>query len=477
MASWPEALYVLGWAVRLVMAPVVVRRKSQPAVCLAWLTIIFLVPLVGLVAYLLIGEVRLPARRIRRHARDVNFPARRDRTATSLRHIVEPEIEESQRVIVHVAENLGGLPILGGNRAEVLSETEHVIDRLVADIEAAVHHVHLLFYIFGADEVGARVADALVLAQRRGVACRVLADAVGSRRFLREIGPRLTAAGVRVEPALPVNPARRWLARIDLRNHRKLAVIDGRIAYTGSQNIIRADYGGKGGVGEWRDLMVRLAGPSVIQLQAVFLEDWEFETGEFVDGCQYFPPPEAPGRVPLQVVPSGPNYPNRTLRDVSLEALHAARRHAAIITPYFVPDEALLVALRLAVVRGVRVDLIVPARADQRLVHWCGQFFLGELVAHGVHIHLHQRGLLHVKSMTIDDGFAMLGTANFDIRSFYLNFEMNLICYDADLNARLHCYQYQCIDESRELDLATWRKRSRFEQWASQFGKLVSPLL
>ena len=265
-----------------------------------------------------------------------------------------------------------------------------MIDRLVQDIDRADHHVHLLFYIFAADEVGGRVAQAMVRARARGVRCRLLADAVGSRGLFRTLAPELTRQGVEVVPALPVDPVRRLFARLDLRNHRKLAVIDGRVAYTGSQNVVRPDYGKKG-VGQWRDLMVRVVGPSVGQLQSVFLEDWEFETGQSLDDPEYLPPLEAHGAVALQVVPSGPNHPTRILRDLAVEALHAARRHAAIITPYFVPDEALLVALRLAVVRGVRVDLIVPARSDQLLVGLAGQYFLGEVLQQGVHVHLYQR--------------------------------------------------------------------------------------
>jgi cardiolipin synthase len=474
--SWSEVIFCLEWLVRLVMLPVVVRRKSQPAVALAWLTIIFLLPLVGLALYLLIGEVRLGARRVRRHARDVDVVSRADRPDIQLRHVVQPEIEKTEQVIVHVADHLGGLPVLGGNAAELMGETNHVIDRLVQDIDQARHHVHLLFYIFAADEVGERVVAALCRARARGVHCRLIADAVGSRRFCRTLGPKLAKQGIEVAPALPVNPVRRLFARIDLRNHRKLAVIDGRVGYTGSQNIVRADYGKKG-VGEWRDLMARLVGPSVSQLQSVFLEDWEFETGEFIDDPQYFPPPGAQGPVALQVVPSGPNHPTRVLRDLAVEGLHAARRRVIITTPYFVPDEALLVALRLAVVRGVQVDLIVPARSDQLLVGLAGQFFIDELLRHGVHVHLHQHGLLHVKAMTVDEGFAMLGTANFDIRSFYLNFELNLLSYDADLNGLLRFYQTRYIQESKELDLPAWRGRGSLRQWGAQFAKLLSPLL
>lgn len=323
---------------------------------------------------------------------------------------------------------------------------------------------------------GTRVLAALERARSRGVRCRILADAVASRRFLRRVGPQLIRQGIQVVPVLPVNPLRRFLARFDLRNHRKLAVVDGQVAYAGSQNIVRPDYHYKG-VGDYRDLMVRVVGPSVSQLQAVFLEDWEFESGESIDEPDYFPPPRIHGAAALQVVPSGPNHPTRILRDLAIEGLHAARNRVGIITPYFVPDEALLVALRLAVVRGARVDLIVPACRDQLWVGLAAEFVFGELLEHGVHIHLHQHGMLHVKAMIVDDDFAMLGSANFDIRSFYLNFELNLLSYDPYLNGLLRTYQANCIEQSRELDLSTWQRRGSLKQWGAQVAKLLSPLL
>ena len=476
MPSLFEGYILLEWLIRLGMMPVVLRRKPQPAACLAWLTVIFLLPFVGLATYLLIGEVRLGARRIRRHARDVNVLERADRPAIQIQHIVQPEIEKQAQLLVHVATQLGGLPVLGGNSAELLTETDAVISRLVEDIDQAQHHVHLLFYIFAADEVGERVGAALTRARGRGVQCRLLADAAGSRKFFRALAARLSKEGIDVVAALPVNPVRRLFARLDLRNHRKLAVIDGRVAYAGSQNIVRADYGKKG-VGEWRDLMVRVVGPSVSQLQAVFLEDWEFETGQYIEDPAYFPSPGSQGSAAFQVVPSGPNHPTRVLRDLAIESLYAARRRVGLITPYFVPDEALLVALRLAAARGVRVDLILPAHSDHLLVDLAARFFFTDLLEQGVHIHLHQKGLLHVKAMTVDEGFAMLGTANFDIRSFYLNFELNLLSFDPDLNGLLRYYQTQCIHEANELDLPTWQNRGGVQRWGAEFAKLLCPLL
>ena len=458
MPSWSAVVFWLEWLVRLVMLPVVVRRKSQPSVCLAWLTIIFLAPFLGLAAYLLFGEVRLGARRIRRHAREVDVVARADRPDIHSGHVVQPEIEKTQPVILHVADQLGGLPVLGGNSTELLTESDQVIDRLVQDIDRADHHVHLLFYIFAADEVGGRVAQAMVRARARGVRCRLLADAVGSRRFFRTAGAGTDPPGDRgrarpagqsgaaaLRPPRPAESPQVGRHRRPRRLHRIAEYREARLRQERGGPVARPDGPGGRPVG----------GPAPVGLpRGLGVRDRSVPRRS-----RYFPPPEARGAVALQVVPSGPNHPTRVLRDLAVEALHAARRHAAIITPYFVPDEALLVALRLAVVRGVRVDLIVPARSDQLLVGLAGQFFLDEVLQQGVHVHLYQQGLIHVKAMTVDEGFAMLGTANFDIRSFYLNFELNLLSYDEDLNGRLRSYQTTCIQRIEGARPGDWRSR------------------
>ena len=259
-----------------------------------------------------------------------------------------------QQIIAHVAEGLGGLPILGGNAAELLVDAQEVINRLVADIDAATHHVHLLFYIFGCDATATKVAEAMTRAAQRGVQCRLLVDGVGSRPMLRRWSRQLEDKGIHVVSFLPVNPVRRHLARLDLRNHRKVAVIDGRIGYTGSQNIVDADYGfGDRGAGPWR-ILWRIVGPSVLQLQGVFMEDWEFATESRLEDPGLIPQNIAAGNVPLQAVPSGPNYPTAVIEDVVVEAIFAARQRVILTTPYFVPDESILAALRLAVMRSRR---------------------------------------------------------------------------------------------------------------------------
>ena len=474
---WFDVWLAAGWLVRLGMPPVVVLRKQRPVTCLAWVAVIFLQPWVGLILYLLFGENFLGRRRTRQYAAHADRMLATTRDDPRLQdNVIRPAILPDDATMVHVAERLGGMPILAGNSIELISEIEDLVDHLIAEIDDARDHVHLLYYIFDADYVGGRVIEALIRATGRGVRCRLLVDGVGSRRILREMTNPLRLRGIEVFALLPVNFLRRGLARIDLRNHRKIAVIDGRIGYTGSHNIIRPDYG-KRNVGAYRDLTARINGPSVGHLQTVSIEDWSFETGRDPEATDLFPSPSPPGPVAIQSVPSGPNFPTAVVQDVLVEALYKARHRVTMTTPYFIPDEPLFTALRLAALRDIEVRLILPAHSDHRLVDYAARFYFEQLLNAGVRVHLHQDGMLHAKTMTVDDTFALLGSANFDIRSFYLNFEFNLLLYDRDVVDQLRRKQMCYLTNSFELNRDDLRRRTRTTKLACNCAKLLSPLL
>ncbi len=468
------AFFVSNWAIRIVMLIVVPRRHS-PNSALAWLLVVFIVPWFGLFLYLLMGGNRLPKRRIERHSRLLDeLKAVSDR----FRHhpnIVRPQLDAGQMQAVTLAERLGNLPILGGNNAEIVTDSAAFIDRLVEDIDRAERHVHLLYYIYFDDETGRRVADAMARAVKRGVFCRVLVDAVGSRGMLKSMSGRLRRDGVDIHPMLPVNILRFYMARIDIRNHRKLAVIDGATAYTGSHNIVNPGYGRRDLV--WHDMTVRLTGPAVLELQAVFFSDWYFETGETIDTADIFHDPDVTGNVAVQPLPSGPNYPMENYELLVLELMYAARENVSITTPYFVPDEGFLQALRVAVMRGVEVDLYVPLTSDQRLVSAASKAYFSELLEMGVNLHLFRDGLLHSKTMTIDDDITLIGTSNFDIRSFALNFEINLAFYDRTVTRDLRGHLERYRSRSHTLPSEEWNGRPTVRKIYENIAKLMSPLL
>lgn len=475
MLDWTTAVLVTEWIIRIVMIPVVVTRQEAPAKALAWLLAIALIPWIGLPLYLLVGENRMGRRRARRHAKETRLPQAVARPVVEVARILSPDIPPVPRSIASVAEHLGALHPVGGNTVEMEGDELRFVDRLVADIDAAQHHVHLLFYIIEPDDVGRRVGEALMRAARRGVTCRVLADSVGSWDFFGELSEELERAGVKVAEHLPVGALRRRAARMDLRNHRKLAVIDAATAWVGSQNLVRPDYGHDHL--RWKDLSARLQGPAVLQLQAVFLDDWHDETGEDPSDDALFASPLTQGRVALQVLPTGPLDTHAGVRDVTLEALAVARRRVIMTTPYFVPDDALLSALRLAAKRGCRVDLVMPRQSDSSIVDSIGQSYLEGLLNAGVRVFMHTDGLLHAKTLTVDDAFGLLGSANFDLRSFFLNFELTLLLYDEEAASSLRRFQTQYVHESSELDLAAWRTRPLSRRFAERTARLVSPLM
>ncbi len=469
-------LIIMGWVIRLVMAPVVVVRIEHPMTCLAWLMIIFFEPWIGLVAYLLVGENKIGRKRLYKRSEAFGVYHQADPPSVDDQDQVLPAQFKEYEIVAALGDRLGGLPVVQGNRVTVIPDSEEVIDRLLSDVARAERHVHLLFYIFEDDDTGGRVGEALAEAAGRGVECRVLADAAGSRPLFRRLAGRLERRGVEIFPMLPANFWRRRVARLDIRNHRKLAVIDGRIAYAGSQNIVNPGYGPKK-KGRWVDIMARVVGPAVRQFQTIFLEDWFYASDRLITASAYFPEPEKAGRASLQVVPTGPDCPTEHFQHLLVEAIYKARRQVVITTPYFIPDEGLLMALRLAALRGVTVDVIAPRRSDSRIVDAAGEFYWRHLLAHGVNIYLHQTGLLHAKTLTVDDKFGMMGSANYDRRSFYLNFELNLLLFNRDAIWDLRRVQDQYRRQSRPASREDAADMKPSRRVMINLAKLLSPLL
>lgn len=445
---------------------------------MAWLLLIFFEPWAGLVLFSLFGSRQLPRLRrlqITRSLTHMQIEAVRFQDDPN---IVHPELGPQLDSTVRIAEKLGQFPILGGNRVDMLADTQQVIDRLIVDIDAATDHVHLLFYIFCDDETGNRVLDALGRAAERGVTCRVLVDSLGSRKWLRGLATKMAARGIQLHTMLPISlyyRLRRKMARIDVRNHRKLAVIDGQIAYAGSQNIVNADYGHKDLA--WHDLMARLTGPITIELQMIFAADWYQESNEMLTGPNIFVAPNPTGRVSAQTLPSGPSFAVENYQRLVVSAIHNAQHRVIITTPYFVPDEPLLQAIQIAVWRGVQVDLIVPQRSDQVIVGLAARGYYQDLLEAGAQVHLHTRGLLHSKTMTVDNSIALLGSSNFDVRSFAINFELNMLLYGRDVTERLRHLQVGYLADSEHLNAEQWSRRSVVRRTLEDMARLMSPLL
>lgn len=475
-------LFVAEWAVRLVMFVVIVTRKRSSNAALAWLVVVAFVPFVGAAAYLLFGEIRLGRYRSRLYADLGRAMSRSPELRRQFARRAQAEVTGSHRIIANLAGAVGAREPRTGNALELMDDPRELFDRLVEDIDGARHHCHLLFYIaddYNDDPITTAVVEALIRARERGVTCRVLLDAAGSRRFLRgRLAARLRAAGVELVAALPVNPLRAMVARLDLRNHRKLTVVDGRIGYLGSHNLTDPVYPGKELYGDWMDASVRIQGPVVYDLQETFLQDWTFSARAVSDDGQLFPPIEAgEDGVIASLLPTAPSLDRTPLLDVILQTLQLARDRVVLTTPYFVPDDSMLAAMRTAALRGVEVVLVVPKKSDHALAAAAGRSHYGYLLDVGVEIREYPGALLHAKTLTMDREFTILGSANLDVRSFSLNFELALLVYDTDFSSRLHYLQAEYLAKAEPLTRAAWDDRGAVRTVADNVARLVTPLL
>ncbi len=436
--TW-SLLFELGYLLGLGFVPRVLSKRKEPAATLAWILAVVLLPYVGLAAYFMIG-----APSFRRRARKKR--AANDRMAPGLARIEDAlqqdeacrfdpaTLDERRREIMRLGSEVADMPVLGGNAVDIFDDGRAAFPALEAAIAAATDHVHVEYYIFRADATGRRLLALLTERARAGVEVRLLVDGLGSIALSDRDLAALREAGGRDAVFLPVSLVRRPLA-FNFRNHRKIVVVDGRVAFTGGLNV-GDEYSGRRRYA-WRDTHMRIEGPSVASLGEVFAEDWNFATGEELTAPRYFPQPRRSGDVVAQVIDSGPDQPQQSIHRILFSAITLAERRCWLTTPYFVPDPAILVALQCAALRGVDVRILLPSKGDLPLVQLAGRSFYEELLAAGCRIWEYQPVMLHAKTMTIDGCWGTVGSANMDIRSFRLNFEVNLVAYGRSFATRL----------------------------------------
>lgn len=459
-------------------AVVIVRKGERPSVALAWVVVVMTIPIAGVVAYLLFGEVWFGRYRMRRHA---EILARLDRPEVHIHsdpRARATELGPTETQLARLAESVSNSHVTAGNAISLHSDTDETLDRMIEAIDGAKEHVHLLSYIYLCDGAGTRVAAALQRAARRGVTVRLLVDGLGSRGFLRsDLCREIRANGVHLAEALPVNPFRMLVRRMDVRNHRKLLVVDGLIAFTGSQNIAAKGFAPKARYAPWVDCSVRIEGPLVRELQLIFIEDWYLDNEQSLDALLSIHPPVSEGGMAAQTVATGPNFNNIAMTSLVQAAVQVAREEIVLTTPYFVPDAALHQSMGIAARRGVGVHLVVPQRNDSRLVGFASRGHYESLMDAGVRIHEFTRGLLHAKTITVDRSLATVMTANLDRRSFEINFEQSVLIYDSDFASQLRFLQQGYMDHSVEVSPEEWRRRSLAARFAQNAAGLLSPLL
>lgn len=462
-----------------VVAVIVIPQNRKPQTAMAWLLAIFLIPYVGIILYLLIGSTRLPKRR-REKQREIN------------QYILETTegMDEVTRddsfppwldPIVELNRTLGSMPLVGGNTATLFTEYAESLAAMTASLATAEKFVHVEFYILSFDPATTPFFDGLEAAVRRGVTVRVLLDHVASRRSpgYRRTLRKLSSIGVQWRLMLPVQPFRGKYQRPDLRNHRKLVVIDSLVAFTGSQNLIDRSYNKPGNIRRgliWKDLMVRFDGPIVAGVNALFVTDWYSETDEMLmRETDRIAPKKAHDILDAQVVPSGPGFDLENNLRLFNALLYNAQRKVIITSPYFVPDDSMLYAITNAAYRGLDVQLFVSEVGDQPLVFHAQRSYYEALLRAGVRIWLYQTPtVLHAKHFTIDEDVAVIGSSNMDMRSFTLNFEISVMMRGRRIVQQLRDVEQSYRDHSTELILEQWLTRSRRSRVLDNTARLTA---
>ncbi len=476
-------LAVLLFLYAVVTGVFLVSENRRPQSTLAWMLVLFFVPGIGLLVYLLFGRDRkafskqhdLLMQDLEANALPLLAPILSRQDAELAR--LESERVNRKKVMMLVRRNSVSA-LTTRNRVEIQQDAAKFYPSLMDDIKAAQHSIHLQYFIWGVDSFTDGLRQILMEKARAAVEVRLLYDPIGSqahvgRHYVRD----MLAAGIRMAPTSPFY----HLHTISYRNHRKITVIDGAIGYTGGMNIGQEQLDGGEGFDSWRDTQVRLVGESAAVLQAVFMVDWYNAIGENLFHTKYYPrdamePTE--GDVPVQILTSGPDSQWAAIRQLYAFMIVSAQRHVYIQSPFFLPDASLAEALRTAALSGVDVKVMVSARpSGNRLPDWAGNTYIEEIVTAGVRVFLYEKGYLHAKTISIDSEICSIGSANIDIRSFSINYELNAVFYSERIAKELENDFDADLEYCSEFDPEAYRKRGRVIRFRDSVARVLSPLL
>lgn len=459
---------------------VMLRHHRQPTARIAWVAVIALIPVIGCLTYLLFGEVNIGRRHRQRRKKVLQ------RIPSLMQHVSEDgvylqaKIPDKYQHLFQTGTSISGFEAIGGNSATLMDDSNATIDAMIADIDAAQDRVHLLFYIWLPDRNGLKMAEALKRAALRGVQCRAMVDGLGSRDIVRSKHWKdLKTAGVHTAIALKIgNPFLRAIkGRIDLRNHRKILVIDHIITYCGSQNCADPEFRVKAKYAPWVDAVMRFKGPVARQNDHLFARDWMTFTNENIESELTSPVTAKHRGFPAQVIGTGPTVRYSAMPELFESLMHAARQKITITTPYYVPDESLQLALCATAYRGVDTNIIFPARNDSRIVGAASRSYYRDLLQAGVKIHEYTPGLLHAKTLTLDGAITLIGSANIDRRSFELNYENNILFYDPELTQIVHQRQQQYMEQSKQITQEMVADWSMIQRLRNNAMAVLGPLL
>jgi cardiolipin synthase len=459
---------------------ILLRQHRDPTSRIAWIVVVLALPVVGIISYLLLGETNIGAKRAERLRGILAAMPKVSQTPGWDAPMLCADVPEFYRPLFNVGRSISGFEPVGGNLARLMADSDATIDAMVADIEAARDHVHVLFYIWLPDNNGTRVAEALKRAATRGVTCRALVDGLGSRALVRShLWTEMASSGVKLARALPINHPlfRVFFGRIDLRNHRKIVVIDNWITYCGSQNCADPAFLPKAQYAPWVDAVMRFEGAVARQNQSVFASDWMTYYDEDIRDLLRQPIEAPTAGFPAQVIASGPTVRYSAMPEMFESLIYSARHELVITTPYYVPDDALQGALCAAGNRGVAVTIVFPARNDDFAVAAASRGCYADLLAAGVNIYEYVGGLLHAKSLTLDGQITLIGSANMDRRSFDLNYENNILLSDPALTFEMRRRQDVYIALSKPVTAAEVDAWSLWGRLRNNVLAMLGPVL
>jgi len=459
---------------------VIFLENNNSSKTIAWLLILFLVPVVGFIFYILFGQTVRKKKRFEKK-KNIDFELlsqiafTQEKILGQIGLFQNDESMVKSRLIKLLLKN-SNAPFTVNNNVEVLTNGENTYSSIIKELKEARHHIHMQYFIIRNDNIGNKIKDILINKAKEGLEIRLIYDSVGCWKLGKKYIKSLQDAGIKVYPFYPVIfPV---LSRqLNYRNHRKIIVIDGRVGFLGGINIGDEYLGKNTHLGFWRDTHIKISGEAIYSLQNIFLKDWNFVSAELILDKKYYPKLAHYGEQLIQITSSGPDSNWESILQAYFTMISTAEKRIWIATPYLVPDESILMALKTASLSGIDVRIIVPNKPDHYLVYWATRSYIEELLAAGVKVYSYQNGFIHSKLLLVDGIGASIGTANLDIRSFSINFEVNAFIYDNEVVKRIENDFLMDIDDSKEIELTEYSKRNIFVKFREALGRLFSPIL
>ena len=462
------------------VAVMIILEKRSPFKTIAWILVLILVPLIGLAFYLFFGQEYRKQKLFSRRGlkslskiRRLSTKQLRDIEHTDLH--LSPEVLERKNIIRLLLNNSDSL-LTTGNQLKILNNGKETFEAIFLALKSAHHHIHLEYYIIENDKIGRQIINILKEKSKQGIEVRIIVDDVGSWSLKERFFEDLRESGIEIYPFMEVRFPR-LTSRVNFRNHRKILIVDGKIGFTGGINIADRYIDGLPKIGPWRDTHLQISGDAVATMQVVFAADWYFVINENLTGEKYFSPLTDKKGTPVQITASGPDSDWESMEQAYFSAILNAKEYVYITSPYLMPPQTILSALKTAALSGVEVRIIIPEKSDAVTSKWCSFSYVEQLLEAGIKVYFYQKGFIHSKTLMIDDIFSTVGTTNLDFRSLETNFEINAFIYEEKFTRLLQKHFLNDLKNSREIKLNEWKKRPWHIKLRESLAHIVSPML